>query len=124
VINAGPIAMACRRADLGARLWRYRDDPAYPVLCMAWCITLAWEMSADGTGIDAGGGAGDHDHVDVKEASRRSGLSERAVRRAIAEGRLKAHRGGSWCIHSLDLSEFLYRRSVRRLRAEKEQRSA
>lgn len=102
-----------------------RDDPElYAALLALVRSAAAFESgSVNGTKIAISENPREDSHMNVREAARRSGISERAIVKEIAVGRLKAHRGGGWCIHSLDLATWAFNRD-RRERRRRERNAA
>jgi excisionase family DNA binding protein len=75
----------------------HRGDPRlYPALVQLTAIVLG---AADGTRLAVSAGQHDAGYATTAEAAALTGLSERAVRRACAEGRITAEkRSGVWLV--------------------------
>lgn len=87
------------------------DTEIYSALLALAQAAMAYETCGDsvnGTEIVISGNSGDDSHMNVREVSRRTGKSERVITKAIADGRLKAHRGGGWCVHAEDLATWIF----------------
>jgi excisionase family DNA binding protein len=88
----------------------FRDDPeVWSALIALTQAAASYESgSVNGTEIAISASPGEDSHMNTREAARRTGKSERVITKAIANGDLKAHRGGGWCVHAEDLATWIF----------------